>query len=124
MTSLTLSAWRAHPDCPEHLRYILEKTVNAFPTVWIEEPVTGEVFSSIDACRRRLTAYSLSQGFDVVISQSTKSPTISTTFSCSHHGKGTLNTRKLQPTIERDKKGEIVGARRRDLTSMRQTNCP
>ena len=59
ITSTLLSAWRAHLDCPEHLRYIIEKTINAFLPEWLDEPATGEVFISIDECKRRLIAYSL-----------------------------------------------------------------
>lgn len=124
MTSLSSPGWRAHPDCPEHLRYILEKTVNAYPIEWLDEPATGEVFISVDECKRRLIAYSLSQGFDIVISRSTKTPHLAVTFSCCHHGKKTRNTRKLPPMVERDEEGEVIGAHRRDVTVVRQTDCP
>lgn len=132
MTSLSPSSCRAHPECPEHLRFILEKVINACPPEWVEAQETGEVearetgemFSSIDECQRRLNLYSMSQGFCVVITHSTKSPTISTTFSFIHHGSETRNTRKLPRAVERDKNGEVVGARKRELTVVIQTNCP
>ena len=60
------SRWRAAPGCPEHLRYTLEKAVNAYPPQWLEEPVTGEVFDSLEECQSRLVAYSLSQEFNIV----------------------------------------------------------
>ena len=118
MTSTSLSAWKAHPDCPAHLRYILEKTVNAYPPEWLNEPITGEVFQSVDDCKRRLFAYSLSQGFDVVISRSAMKP-FSITFSCCHYGIETRNTRKLPKEVERNEEGEIIGLRKRDLTVVR-----
>src|ERR1700739_3462788 len=103
MAPLSSSDWRAPPGCPEHIRYTVEKVVNSYPSAWRDEPATGEVFSSIKECQERLVAFSLSQGFDVVIFRSTQnSPRI--TFSCIHHGRKTRNIRKLPPIVERDEK--------------------
>jgi hypothetical protein len=101
--------WQAHAQCPDHIRYILEKTLNEYPRAWLEEPVSGEVFSSVAECQNRLIAFSLSQGFDIVISHSTQTPQVSKTFSCVHHGQETRNTRKLPPTVERNEHVRMGG---------------
>src|SRR5437763_16062515 len=59
-------AWRAKPRCPKHLVAVLERAVNALPPVWLFQPVTGEVFDSIEYCKCRLQGYVLAEGFDVV----------------------------------------------------------
>ena len=71
MSSLEQPRWRAPPGCPEHIRFVLEKAVNTYPSEWLEKPILGEVFSSLEECQNRLIAYSLSQEFDIVISHST-----------------------------------------------------
>jgi hypothetical protein len=93
--------WRAHPQCPGHIRLTLERAVNTFPPEWLEPHTDDEMFDSVDACLKRLVAYSLSQGFDVVISNSSRRPPRAT-FCCTHHGEETRNTRKLESTVERD----------------------
>ena len=124
MSSEQSRAWTAPPGCPDHVRYIVEKTVNAYPTKWLKEPSSGEVFSSIKECHNRLIAFSLSQGFDVVVSRSSQTPQPRATFSCIHHGTETRNTRRLPAIVERDKEGNVIGERQRDLTVVRQTDCP
>lgn len=114
MSSPEAPTWRAHANCPENVRYIVERIVNAFPPEWLEEPATGEVFSGVEECERRLNAYALSQGFMVVKSHSTKTPIPSTTFSCIHYGKATRNTRILPSVVERDEEGVIIGERKRN----------
>ena len=121
---MTSSAWRAPAGCPDYVRYIVEKAANAFPPEWLREPLSGEVYSSVEECHNRLIAYSLSQGFDIVISHSTQKPQPSTTFSCIHHGTETKNWRHLPRTVERDEDGNIIGQRQRNLTVVRQTECP
>jgi hypothetical protein len=69
-------------------------------------------------------AYAFSQGFDIVTTHSTRTPQVSKTFSCTHHGTETRNTRKLPPIVERNEEGVIVGKRKYNLTSIRQTDCP
>lgn len=124
MTSASLSLWRAASDCPESLRFTLEKVVNAYPPEWLQTPTTGEIFKDMDEAYSRLIAYSLSQGFDVVKSHSTQKPQPVTTFSCVHHGTETKNWRKLPERVERDEKGEVVSKRKIDLTVVSQTGCP
>ena len=40
--------------------------MNALPPVWLLQLATGEIFDSIEYCRRRLQGYVLAEGFDVV----------------------------------------------------------
>src|ERR1700712_5380565 len=101
MPPTTQPRWRAHPECPETLRYLVEKTVNEYPPEWIEEPSTGEVFASIEGCQKRLIAYSFSQGFDIVTTNSIKARGTAT-YSCIHWGEESRNTRKLPRNIERN----------------------
>ena len=56
----TQPRWRASPRCPDSLRHLIEKTVNAYPSEWLNPPQNGEVFDSIEECRQRLTGYSFS----------------------------------------------------------------
>ena len=60
------SVWRAKPRCPKHLVAILERIVNALPPAWLLQPATGEVFDSIEHCKRRLQGYALAEGFNIV----------------------------------------------------------
>jgi hypothetical protein len=59
-------AWRAKPRCSTRLVATLEGAVNALPPEWLLPPHTGEIFDSIDYCKRRLKGYALTEGFDVV----------------------------------------------------------
>src|SRR5438046_10753870 len=59
-------AWRAKPRCPKHLVAVLERAVNALPPAWLLQPTTGEVFDSIEHCKRRLQGYELAEGFDEI----------------------------------------------------------
>jgi hypothetical protein len=124
MTSSLPLVWRARSDCPEHLRDTLEKAVNAYPPEWLQEPTTGEIYSNMNEAHSRLIAFSLSQGFDVVIAHSTQKPQPVTTFSCIHHGTETKNWRKLPDRVEKDKEGKVIGERKLELSVVRQTGCP
>ena len=66
MSVQSTPVWRAKPRCPKHLVAILERAVNALPPAWLLQPTTGEVFDSIEHCKRRLQGYALAEGFDVV----------------------------------------------------------
>ena len=67
LTSISLTIpFRAKPECPRHLVAAYERAVNTLPTSYLLPPATGEVFSDISACERRLRGYSLAEGFDVV----------------------------------------------------------
>ena len=85
------TGWRAPPGCPEHVRYTLERAVNAYLVEWLKEPISGEVFDSIDECQERLVAYSLSQGFDIIITNSANKPAPRATYYYIHHGEETRN---------------------------------
>ena len=63
-------AWRVKPRCPKHLIAVLERAVNALPPTWLLQLTTGEVFDSIEHCRRRLQGYALAEGFEVVSAKS------------------------------------------------------
>jgi len=117
------AGWRAPPGCPEHVRYTLERAVNAYPAEWLEEPISGEVFDSVNECQERLVAYSLSQGFDIIVTNSATKPAPRATYCCTHHGEETRNWRKLSRTVERDEDGSIVSDRQREHTHVRQTGC-
>src|ERR1700742_5110951 len=114
--------WRAHPDVPDRVRYTLEKVGNAFPRTWLRERVTGEIFQALEECERRLVAFSLSQGFDVVTGNSAKKPFPRKTFVCSHHGAETRNFRELPDEVERNEEKVIIGERQRELTSVLGTD--
>ena len=66
MPDQSTPTWRAKPRCPRHLVAVLERAVNALPSEWLLPPRTGEIFDSIEHCRRRLQGYSLAEGFEVV----------------------------------------------------------
>lgn len=123
MSSNARPYWRAGPGCPDGLRNLIEKTVNAYPPRWIDEPRDGEVFESIDECHRRLIAYSFSQGFDVVKTHTNKGQYPNATFCCCHHSEETRNTRDLPDKVERDEEGQVIGERQRELTIVRQALC-
>src|ERR1700761_8497730 len=79
----------------------------------------------MEEAHNRLVPFSLSQVFDVVgVLNSAQRPQPVMTFSCIHHGHETRNWRKLPNTVERDEKGVVVGECKRNLTVVRQTNCP
>ena len=84
-------AWRAKPRCPKHLVAVLERAVNALPSAWLLQPATGEVFDSIEHCRRRLQGYALVEGFDVVQTGGGTKQAPGARFEYSKHGESTRN---------------------------------
>jgi hypothetical protein len=40
--------------------------VNALPASWLSPPHTGDVFTTITDCERRLRGFCLAEGFDIV----------------------------------------------------------
>ena len=70
---------------------MVEKVVNLYSSEKLEEPINSEVYTSMEEAHDRLVAFSLSQGFDVVILTSTQRPQPVTTFSYVHHGHATRN---------------------------------
>jgi hypothetical protein len=78
--------WRAHPGCPDHLRFVVEKAVNAMPATFIIEPASSEVFKSLIDCKTRLASFAFVYSFNVVTTYlSLKPPYISATFQYIHY---------------------------------------
>ena len=91
MSVQSTPAWRAKPRCPKHLVAVLERAVNALPPAWLLPPATGELFDSIEYCRRRLQGYVLAEGFDVVQTRGGIKQAPGARFECLKHGKATRN---------------------------------
>jgi hypothetical protein len=116
--------WRANSALPIEVREVLEKAVHAYPPEWLDSPCDDEVFDELDDCERRLLAYSLAQGFDVVRTHSKlngKSQNV--TFQCIFHGAETRNYRGLEQRVSRDKDDKITSRRQREATAIRKTDC-
>jgi hypothetical protein len=64
------------PSMPAHLRLALERTIAAIPEPWLLAPKSGEVSKSKDVCKKRLQAFTLTQGFTVVVGKSDKERSI------------------------------------------------
>jgi hypothetical protein len=109
-------AWHAKPRCPKHLVAVLERAVNALPSAWLLQPITGEVFDSIEYCKRRLQGYALAEGFDVVQTGGGTKNVSGARFECSKHGESTRNLRKLESHVGRDEDGAIITVRQRKDT--------
>jgi hypothetical protein len=58
--------WHAKPGCAKHHIAAIERLVNCFPPAWLLPPQTGEIFASKEECNRRLRAFALAEGFDIV----------------------------------------------------------
>jgi hypothetical protein len=97
---------------PAHLRPAFERAVTAIPEPWLLTPKSGEVFESKKLCRKRLQAFTLTQGFAVVINKSDKDRYV---FYCIHHGAESRNDRRLEPRIKKDAEGKIISKRQRDI---------
>ena len=111
--------WHAKPGCPAHRRQIVEKTVRGFPTAWLVNPVSGEVFDSMLECERRLRGFSFAEGFDIVRKGGTSKRTPGQRWKCIHWGEATENNRGLEEHVERNKEGEITLKRQREGTKIR-----
>ena len=116
--------WQAKPGCPPQRREALECTVNAMLPEWLLAPQTGELFPDIPACYCRLKDYSFVEGFCIVrFSGGTKSNP-GCHFLCSFYSSGTRNSRKLEDRVEKDKEGTIILQRKREATSVSQSDYP
>ena len=91
MSAQPTPAWRAKPGCPKHLIAVLERAVNALPPAWLLQPTTGEVFDSIEHCKRRLQGYALAEGFEIVRTGGGTKMASKAYFECSKHGESTKN---------------------------------
>jgi len=105
---------------PVHQRGTFDRAIAALAPGFLEYPVTGEVFQSKVACKTRLQAFALSQGFAVVIGKSNKDGTPFVEFLCVHHGTQSRNDRELEEEVERDPEGNITSRRQRGDTQMIQ----
>jgi hypothetical protein len=103
---------------PVYQRGTFDRAITTLAPGFLEYPVTGEVFQSKVACKTRLQAFALSQGFAVVISKSNKDGTLFIEFLYVYYGTQSRNDRKLKKEIERDPKGNITSRRQRSNTQM------
>jgi hypothetical protein len=117
-------SWHAKPGCAEHHRTAVERLVNALPSSYLLPPCSGELFSSLDECDSRLRGYALAEGFDVVKHGGGTKSTPSKRFKCIFHGSNTQNHRKLEDRVERDLESRITSKRQKDVTNVRQLQCP
>jgi hypothetical protein len=67
-----LPVFVAHPQCPPHLRQLVEDAVEAFDNAWLLPPQNEEVFTTAKECLARLQGFALSRGFAVVTRGSDK----------------------------------------------------
>ena len=58
-------SFHAKPGCPSHLVDVYKKAVNVLPSSYLLLSVTGEIFTSIEACEQRLRGFALAEGFDI-----------------------------------------------------------
>jgi hypothetical protein len=116
--------WYAKPGCPEHHRAAVERMVNALPPSYLLPPCSGELFEGLKDCNRRLRGYALAEGFDIVRHGRGTKALPSYRFKCIFHGDATQNHRKLEDHVERDSEGNITSRCQRDVTNVRQLQCP
>ena len=115
-------AWRAKLRCPKHLVAVLEHAMNALPPAWLLQPITGEVFDSIDHCNRRLQGYALAEGFEVVRTRGGTKTAPGARFECSKYGESIKNQRTLENYVKYNKEGTITIIRQRENTLVGQTS--
>ena len=123
MSDQSTPTWHAKPGCPRHLIAVLERAVNALPSEWLLPPRTGEIFDSIEHCRRRLQGYSLAEGFEVVQTGGGTKQNSAARFECSKYGEITRNWRKLEPRVECNKNSNITSKCQVKGTLVSQTGC-
>ena len=97
-----------------HLKPYYERLVNSFPVAWLKDPATGEEVANLADGERRLRAYAVANGFDVVHTGGGNSKVPACLFKCIHHGIKTANKRHLEDRVERDEEGKITSRRRRE----------
>jgi hypothetical protein len=82
--------------------------VNTFPPSYLQPPVSGELFDSLEDCNRRLRGYAFAEGFDIVRKGGGTGANPSYRFRCIFHGVVTRNDRKLEDSVVKDSEGKIV----------------
>jgi hypothetical protein len=116
--------WNARLGCPQYHVAALERLVNSYPVQWLSEPQTGEEFDSLEHCNRRLQAFALAEGFDIVRHGGGTRAAPAYRFRCFFHSIKTKNTRKLEDRVEVDEEGNITSRRQREVSNVRQLDCP
>lgn len=116
--------WQAKPGCAAHHVAALERLVNSYPSEWLLAPQTDEIFDNLEHCNRRLRAFALAEGFDIVRNGGGTGAAPAYRFLCYYHGTHTKNNRKLEARVEKDKEGKITSKRQRQATNVRQLDCP
>ena|SRR5437764_4149976 len=111
-------SFHAKPGCPSHLVDVYEKAVNALPSSYLLPLVTGEIFTSIEACEQRLRGFALAEGFDIAHTGGGNKRVPAGRWQYIYYGKETRNWRKLKDHIKADKEGKIISKRKRDGTSI------
>jgi len=103
-----------HPtflQLPEHVKPVWLRQIRTFPTAWLEEPTSDEVFRDKGHCLERLQAWAFTQGFAVVQGKVWADKTPRWQFKCLQHGKDTQNNRELERRVGKDKEGKIISDR-------------
>ena len=116
--------WQAKPGCPPQRREALERAVNAMPPEWLLAPQIRELFPNVPVCYCRLKDYSFVEGFYIVRFGGGIKSNPGCHFLCNFYGSGTRNSRKLEDKVEKDEEGTIISQRKREATSVGQSDCP
>src|SRR5436305_11575572 len=112
--------WVAKVGCAEHHIAILERLVNSFPPEWLLPPQSGEIFENLEHYNRRLRAFALATGFDIVRKGDSSKALPSWRFFCFYYSTEIRNDRKLKARIETNKKDNIINKRQRSFTNVKQ----
>ena len=112
---MDIEASPTYQALPEHAKSAWLKAVRALPPAWLLPPATSERFESRDHCLKRLNEYRLYEGFAVVLRRVWKRITSHWQFLCKMHGGATANKRGLEAHKAKDKEGNLVTDRQRDI---------
>jgi hypothetical protein len=109
---LTMTTWKAHAECPAHLREQVEQFGNSITPSWRTEPFIGDVFDSSDHAFACVQAYAFLNGF-AVVKWRTATKDERARFRCIYHSLNSKNWRELEQRMERDEEGNILLSPRR-----------
>ena len=112
--------WLAKTGCAEHHIAILERLINSFPSKWLLPPQSGEIFENLEHYNRRLRAFALATGFDIIRKGGSSKALPSWRFFYFYYSTETRNDRKLEARIKTDKKGNITNKRQRGSINVKQ----
>jgi hypothetical protein len=115
--------WHAKPGCAKHHIAAIERLVNSFPLAWLLPSQTGEIFASKEECNRRLRAFALAEGFDIIRNGGGTGGNPAWRFRCFHHGSATRNQRKLEARVKKNNERKITSKRQRGNTNVYQLEC-